>query len=200
MTLLVIQLNEGGCINRLTIHKGGWGHNSERGKHELCHSTWGQAPRSPRGWELKHHLSFPHVSPWFFFPGRFLLLSPISRHNWPLASSGTFLPCLLALGHTNSYKTIIYWDYVSLYMCICFCVWTYRYRGQRSTSGVLLSILFSEIKTLTEREPQGSACSGVTDAHGDLWLLTWGLRIWTQNLMIFCVSISLTEPFPQASS
>lgn len=37
VTLQVIQLNEVGCIHGLTIHKGGWRHDSERGKHEICH-------------------------------------------------------------------------------------------------------------------------------------------------------------------
>lgn len=46
VALLVIQLNEVGCVHRLAVHEGGWGHNSERGEHEICHPTRGQAPRS----------------------------------------------------------------------------------------------------------------------------------------------------------
>ena len=41
MTLQVIQLNEVGCVHRLAIHKGGWRHDSERGKHEICHPNAG---------------------------------------------------------------------------------------------------------------------------------------------------------------
>lgn len=45
MTLQVIQLNEVGCVHRLAIHKGGWRHDSERGKHEICHPNAG-SPQS----------------------------------------------------------------------------------------------------------------------------------------------------------
>ena len=41
MTFQVIQLNEVGCVHRLAVHKGGWRHDSERGKHEICHPNAG---------------------------------------------------------------------------------------------------------------------------------------------------------------
>lgn len=41
MTLQVFQLNEAGCVHRLAVHKGGWKHDSERGKHEICHPNPG---------------------------------------------------------------------------------------------------------------------------------------------------------------